>query len=415
MTVSSDPANGEGARLRSRGLHLYIAALGASAVGTAMVPAALSYTLLDLGRTVSDISLLLALQSLAFALLIIPAGAWADQSSRRGVMISADLLRFFTQGVLALMIFAGETSMPVLGALMLLLGIGNAFFQPASGGLITQIVERRDIGQATTAAGLSQALANAAGPAMAGALIAFSMAWLVFALDAATFLASGLLLLAVRPRPKSARGRADLIGDMAEGLREFARHRWLWSIVGLFCLLNLLAMPPLLVLGAAVFHARDYSALVFGAVMTSGGVGVIVGGLMAFRLKPRRPLVWSAALMLCGTPLLVLVAIDAPVLLIMLAGVGTGAGLAFSSLSIHIAVQQRVTGDRLSRVLSVTQLVALATAPVGFAIAGPAGEAFGSERCLLVAAVVLTTGCLCALASRDIRGFVSAPEEEPAL
>jgi hypothetical protein len=72
-------------------------------------------------------------------------------------------------------------------------------------------------------------------------------------------------------------------------------------------------------------------------------------------------------------------------------------------------MQQRVPPKALSRVSSFDWMGSLALLPAGFALAGPAGAAFGVDEVLVFAACAAAALALAMAADRDIRRFRSDP------
>lgn len=385
-----------------------------SALGAAMIPIALSYGLLSAGRSVADVSLLMSAQSLTYAIAILPAGVLADRLTQRNMMIGADVLRCLSQVALAILIVRADTPILLLALLAAQLGLGSAMHQPSVGGLLPQIVGADRMQQATSQLSVSLALTGVIGPMLAGALIAAGGAGLVFAADAASYAFSAALVCTIRPVSRKARDQSFL-SNFAEGWRAFATRRWLVAIMSLFGTLNLLALPPLLVLGAARFHERGYSALELGAVMGSAGVGAVLGGMVALRVQFRRPLAAAVAATLATAPVLILVALDAPFAALLIGGALFGAGMAGANIAIQSSVQRSIPSDRISRVLSICQLVAVATAPVGFALAGPAAAWVGAQQWLLISAGVIVIACATVFSVPDVRRFTIGvtPTENP--
>ncbi|HYS42150.1 MAG TPA: MFS transporter, partial [Pseudonocardiaceae bacterium] len=179
-----------------------------------------------------------AFVSAATATLLVPpllfylfGGAIADQvSSRRNIMITADLLRF---GASAGIVIAGLLSPDpwLIVVLALVVSIGSGFFAPASFAFITEIVAKQRLVAANSALSISQQVGLIAGPLLGATLALAGGPAAAFAVDALTFLGSGLLLSRIRSsrrrEPLTAAPRERLIGQLAGGLRYVIRTPWL--------------------------------------------------------------------------------------------------------------------------------------------------------------------------------------------
>src|SRR5213595_3023073 len=88
------------AALRERNFRLFFIGQATSQLGTGMVPVALSWAVLELTGSVSDLGLVLAVQTVPLVLFLI-GGTVADRLPRRAVMLDSDSARCVTQGLLA--------------------------------------------------------------------------------------------------------------------------------------------------------------------------------------------------------------------------------------------------------------------------------------------------------------------------
>ena len=148
--------------------------------------------------------------------------------------------------------------------------------------------------------------------------------------------------------------------------------------------------------------------------MSVAGAGGLVGGAVALRVRPRRPLVVAfvvyAAL---AAPLLALVR-PLPTLAIGLAAaVSFGCGLLGNTIW-EATLQRHVPGEVLARVSSYDWLISLIFAPLGFALAGPAADAIGLDATLLAAAALLVTVHLAVLLVPGVRNLRDAPADDAA-
>jgi len=396
-----------------RDFWLLLMAYLTSALGSTMIPVALSFTMLKIGRSTSEVGGVLAIQSFVYAALLLPAGAIADHLSRKNLIIASDILRCSCHLAIAFLLFMQETSIWALTALVALSGIGNAIFQPAIGGLLPQIVTKENIQKSTSMLSISYAASNMVGPSLAGIILATGISWLVFFLDAVTFAISAMLIYFIRSSvPKPNAKTRNIFNDMAAGWLEFKKRRWLWAITGLFCSLNLFAMPFLLVLGAALFYERGESAVVLGGLMTFGGIGVLIGGYFAFKVSIQYPLAFAAKYTTLAAPVLIFIAIDAPLPITLISSIFLGATLAYSSIVIQSIIQHEVSNDLVSRVLSISQLATLATAPFGFAMAGSVSGFLGAEMTLMISASVIIISSIITYGVKDIRQFTLAKNKE---
>jgi MFS family permease len=392
-----------------RNFRLYLAGAALSAIGTAMVPVALSFAVLEAGLGAGALGLVLAAQTIPTVGLLLIGGVMGDRWSRRHVMIGSDWLRCVVQIALASALIAGSHSLVLLVALTALIGVGNAFFGPASGGFLVGIVDKENLARANGALRMANAIAMIIGPSIAGLIVVGIGPGWTLGLDGLSYAASavclGLVTLPHALRSTTASGSGHVGRDLREGFRAYAERRWLWLLVGQFGLLNLIAIAPFRVIAPVLLAAHPNGARVWGVLLGMVGAGALAGAIGATKWQPKRTLV-AVELAVCALlPLLFLLAAGAPFLLLAAGGVAFGMGAAVLSVLTLTAIQRQVPLGVLSRVMSVVQLADMGLTPLGYVLAAPAAALLGPHAALAVAAscVLVSVGVLLSFA--DIRRF----------
>ena len=115
-------------------------------------------------------------------------GVWADRLPRRTVMVASDLMRFVTQGVIAILLSAGTRTCGSLADAAGPGGSRDGFFNPASTALIPQTVSAGRLQQAKTLLVPHQSARHDFGPAVSGGSSPWREPGLGFTIDAAEFL-----------------------------------------------------------------------------------------------------------------------------------------------------------------------------------------------------------------------------------
>ena len=168
-------------------------------------------------------------------------------------------------------------------------GCGAAFFLPASTGLILQVVSPSRLQQANALLSLTASASGVLGPAMAGVLIAV----------ANPHRDRGRQRDVPRPPPSSlglslpvavARASMGFLTELREGWREFRSRTWLW-VDGVYAALgNALVLFLVGASGPVVAERELNGSSSWAAIATGFGIGSVVGGVLAIRLRPRWPL-----------------------------------------------------------------------------------------------------------------------------
>ena len=144
--------------LRARPFRLLFAGRAVSSFGDRLVPVALTFAVLHLTGSLSDLGLVLAAQTVPLVLFVLLGGVWADRLPRQRVMLASDLVRFATQGASAVLILDGTARVWQLAALQALYGMADGFFTPAANGLVPQVVAAEDLQPANALLGLSESV-----------------------------------------------------------------------------------------------------------------------------------------------------------------------------------------------------------------------------------------------------------------
>lgn len=391
----------------------------ASGVGRFMVLAAMPFAIFSIGGSTAQIGIALACEAGVYVLFLLVGGIAGDRLPRRSLLIGADLLRFVSQGSVAVLLILGDAAFWQLVLAQAASGLGAAFFAPTMTGFVREVAPREQLQQANGLRKMSDAAAAVAGPALAAALVAGVGPGWAFGADALSFLFSAALLVGVRRRADVAatetmsEGGFSMLASIREGWAEFKSRTWLWAVVLEFAVLNALVVAPFFVLGPSMAGGAVGGASGWAIVLCALAAGEATGGIIGLGWTPARPLVAALlAVTLWATPLLALAAL-APMPLVAAAAVLGGTGLALFGVLWETTLQGHVPAKRLSRVMSYDELGSSGVLPVGYMVGGVAVGFFGPSAALLggVAVLLLATAVVLAVPSvRTLRPAASQSE-----
>ena len=374
-----------------------------SAVGSALVPLALAFAVIDLTDSASALGVVLASGFLSRIVLLLVGGVVADRLPRPRVMLAADVLRTVTQALVAALVISGEVQLWHLVVLFAVYGGADAFFSPALTGVVPEVVSRPRLQEANALLSLTQSISTVVGPALAGVLVALVGPGLVFAIDAATFAVSSVALARLASRPNTGSRRSGgMLRDLSTGWAAVRARSWVWTSILYFGVSNL-AVAPIFVLGPVVATDSLDGAVSWGLITMCGGIGAVLGDAAALRLRPQRVLTAGYLVLTSLAFVPVLLAVPAPTLPIAAAAaVGFGA-LSFSNALWVTALHERVSGDLLSRVSSYDWLGSRALQPAGYALAGPVAAAIGIPATLLAGGALHAAASVAAALAPGVR------------
>ncbi|MER5873799.1 MFS transporter [Streptomyces sp. NPDC002044] len=390
-TAKADPPTAARPPLWDRRFTLYFTARAVSLVGDAMMPVAAALAVGPL-YGISGVGTVLGVWTGTFVLLVLFGGVFADRFGARRMMVGADLVRVLSQGVLAAAFFAGPPPFWLLVTMAALAGAAVAMFLPGVNGMVPLVA--RDPHRANATLKAADALAHLTGPALAGLLITLTNAGTVYAIDAGTFLLSALCLALIRLAPAArptgapagsgspARSGGSLRRDLRQGWREFRARTWMWAVILIWMGYGVLFYGPLVPLSSALIGAR-LGPDAYGLAVSFLGVGTVLGGLLALRLRPARPLAAGAMAMVLCTVLPLCVALGAGLPLLLAGHALGGAALAFWSVMWATSVQTHTPPEVLNRVTAYEQAGSVSGIALGQMLAGPATALASPERLLM--------------------------------
>ena len=156
--------------LREREFRLLISARLVSQLGNQITVTVLAFAVLGVRGRASDVGLVLGAEGFALGAVLLLGGVVGDRTPRRRIMVTADLVRFGTQGGMAVLLISGQAQVWHLVVLQIASGAASAFFVPAITAIQAEAVSGDLLAQANALRGAVMAISAVAGPAIGGSL-----------------------------------------------------------------------------------------------------------------------------------------------------------------------------------------------------------------------------------------------------
>ncbi len=150
----------------------------------------------------------------------------------------------------------------------------------------------------------------------------------------------------------------------------------------------------------------------WGLIAASLALGLVLGGIVLLRVRPKRMLLVATLSVLLATPLLAALAVPLPLAAVCLCALVAGIGIEVFGVMWETSLQQEVPQDRLSRVYSYDALGSFVFIPIGLAIVGPVAEALGTSETLWLAFGINTLITVAVLGVADVRRLRRRPVAE---
>ena len=374
------------ALLRHREFAWYYAARTFSAVGDMAAIVALSFAVLRLDGSASDIAFVLAARSAPNLVLPLVGGVLGDRS-RRSLLIWCDLVRVATQAATSGLVFAQADHIMVIALLQFTAGAAGALFVPASAGVVPHLVPAQDLHKANGLLMLSQTTGSVLAAAASGLVVAAVGPGLALAFDAGTFLISAVCVInvsalrVVTPSPVAGLGK-----EFVAGWQEFRRHTAIWVYVGYASGLNLLVSAPVLAIGPYMFSQSRLGAAGWGLATALMAAGSGIGVALAQRGPDGASMSAAIAITFAMVAFPVALVAHLPVGAMGTAALLFGLPLGFSGVAFSSFVQRSVPIHLVSRVFSYSVWGAAMASPAGSALTGILLK-FSTSRVILLSAV----------------------------
>jgi MFS family permease len=372
---------------------LWIATI-VSNVGTWMQDVGAGWLMTSLSSSPSLVALVEAADSLPVMLLAMPAGALADIVDRRRLLIAVQAYLMITAGALAVVTLLGLTTPWVLLGFIFALGVGAALTMPAWAAIVPDLVPQNELPAAIALNSIAINVSRAVGPAIAGVLVAAIGAWLVFALNALSYIGILAALIAWRrEHRKSSLPAERFVSAIRVGMR-FVMHSE--------------ALKVVLVRGLAffVFASATWSLFplivrrelgrgpeTYGLLLTCIGVGAVGGALLLPRVRAmisRDTLVAGASVLYAAAALML--ALVQNLALLAVAMLATGVAWIAILSALQVSAQMTLPPWVRARGLAAFVVVFMAGMALGSIFWGQVATEIGIPLALIAAAIGMVIG-----------------------
>jgi MFS family permease len=383
--------------LHHRNFRLFFGGQGISLIGTWMQQAAMSWLVYKMTQDALKMGLV-NFASLIPSLVLVPlVGVLLDRWNRHRLIIATQTLAMIQASLLAILVLAGIIQFWHLIALSLFMGCINAFDMPARQAFLPEMLTDKD--DLSNAIALNSSLFNGArlvGPALAGFVIDVTGEAICFVLNAVSYVAVILALLAMHiPRQPRPAHRPHVLEGLKEGFRYAFGFPPIRALILLVALVSFLGMPYAVLLPLFADGILQEGANGYGLLMTAAGAGALAGAIyMAARtsvlgLGSRIVL----ALFLFGAALMGFSQSE-DLWLSMGLLFFTGLGMMITMSSCNTILQTIVEDDKRGRVMSLYTLAFMGFSPFGSLLAGTLANMITAPTTVLLSGAACLLGAL---------------------
>lgn len=357
-------------------------------VAMSAFPIALAVTVLDAGGSATTLGLILAARVLSGVVMAPIGGVWVDRLPRKTILILSDGFRAI-MGSVVIFFNPENISMIILGAIVILMGISDAFGGPAAGAIIPSILPDHLLPSGNVLRGIALKGSTIAGPGIAGIIVVSLGTHATYIATSFFFLMGAALLIRIDEGPVVANPdkKNQFVEEMREGLRVVWYYKWIAAMI------LMASVQLMLVIGVEdvllpVITKRDFgTASVFATSAALFSAGGAISAVICIKSKVKNPglvsvVVWGLFIL---APLVLAFPSSKSIIFIayFAAGFSVGPWEAFWATQ----VQREVPAEYQGRVFSIDYMGSLGLMPLGMALAGPLVNLFG-ERPLLIGVAV---------------------------
>ncbi|WP_042373943.1 MFS transporter [Streptacidiphilus neutrinimicus] len=397
-----------------------------SLLGTQVTNLALPLTaILAFNASNDEVGVLRFLQLAPYIGLALLFGVWVDRVRRRTVMLVTNLVRMVLIGLVPVLHWTHELTMPVLLVLACAIGVASVLYDVSWMPFVPTLVkDPRHFVEANAKMGISSSISDVAGPGLAGALVAALTAPVAMVVDSVSYLVSVGSLLLVRveePRPEQT-VRRDVKAEIKAGLSWVFRNpilRWL-AFVGFCCNFSMITVWTMFLLYGT--HDLKLTSATLGGIFSVASVGGLIGATISRKMIARFPLgplyFVCQSLLLLGPTVIVIAGGPKPVVigLMVVSFFTTYAGLGVANVIIVSVRQTTTPQSMMSRMTACFRMLLFGGGALGGLTAGLLSGAIGNKHALEVAAA-FSAAVIIALALSPVTRLreLPPPAAEPAV
>lgn len=375
--------------------------------GNGMGPIALAFGILALPNgSANMLGLVLGTTTVIFLLMAPFGGVIADKYGRARMVGLTDMAAGLVLFIQVAYFATGDVPLWVLLVTNGFFGLMWGIFWPAFTGVIPAVLLEAGLQKGNA---LNAFVTNAGvilGAAVAGVLIdVFGVAF-TLAIDAASFFFSGLMIFTFRHlTPRAEHSENTMLDDLLHGWRVFLSFRWIVIIVAAFSFIVMCWAAAENVLGPLIALEHFNGPKSWSLVISAESAGLIVGSLIAIKVKPKFPMRFLMLSSFTITFYIWSLAKPQSLLLIAFGAFLFGITLDLWGTLWNTALQRKVPRESLSRVASFDAMGSMMFRPIGLAIAAPLSTLVGIENFLQIMAAITVVAIVLPLFDPQVRNM----------
>lgn len=375
--------------IKNKNLFLLLLGRIVSDLGSSIQMLIIPLYIIDIGGTSADIGLF-SFSYLIPILIIFPfAGVIGDKLNRKRIMVLCDYISGGVALILAILSIMGMMNFTILIICQMLIGICYGFFDPASKGMLPQLVEKEELASANSKVASFRIISSLVAPVIGAFLYLWLGITILFIINGLSFIFSAISEMFIKYAHKKSDEKIhikSILADLKQGFKFIVDKKVILKLCIYFLVIYTFIQPIFSIVLPLLFRTKlSFSDSYYGYIQTVFVAGMLVGSILIGVTSKKMGLKKSFALGNLGLAFS-MIAFALIMLPNFISFLGSGAFIYFVSLSLcllvlsasmmfaNIPIQtfiQKVTPpDYMSRVFSIVGMISKGGAPLGGLIFG---------------------------------------------
>lgn len=418
-------------RFLNRNLILLLSGRVVSDIGSSIQMMIMPLFIIDIGGDAAMIGLFSFLSLVPILIMYPFGGVFGDRLNRKWIIVTADLISGSLLLVLAILSSLNMISWVTLLGVQVLVALAYGFFDPASKGLLPGLVPKKDLAQTNSKIATLRILSGIAAPLIAVSLYTSYGITLLFAINGASFLISGISESFIRYEPVHQDMKGGFKGvftDLSLGMKFIFNHQLIRNMS--FFFISFALIQPVFAVILPLFFRTNlaYSDSQYGMIHLTLFVGALTGsifvGVASKGGRLKRP--FEIGITAVFIFMLIFAVILSPGIVSGLGNNSMGYLILFTTITfllytaimffvvpIQTIIQKSTAEDYMSRVFSIVGMISKGGMPLGALVYGIVLNRFPVHMVVSISAVFLTALSIVFLSSRSIQMIKDVEEIEP--
>ena len=384
-----------------------------SDLGNAAFDIALGFWVLEKTGSTGLMGLIMACFAAPIVILGPFSGAVADRINRKIILVIADLIRGILFLTLGLLIITDHFIFGLIFPIGIISGICAAFFAPAVGATVPDLVTTDNLTRANSAKSLSQSLSQLLGNSFGGILYALLTAPGLFIIDGLSFLYAAVSQAFIK-MPSIARitEKKHILAEMMDGLKYVLGNNGLKKMLLACMLLNFFATMGLTLFTPLFSQTESLGVAKYGFVVGAMMIGALLAMVLLSILKiksEQRYFIFLLSLVLMNL-FMVLIGFTYNFIPMIILAFFIGSFNTIVNVIFQTVVQISTPPEHLGKVFGIISTLTGALSPIAMAVCGFTAQFLGVRKTIVTCFIIAAVSTIPILLNSSLKEYINYNE-----